>query len=193
MTSFEERRKALTDILEQRVLILDGPWGPCCNGSILRRRISADRRWRTATRTCCTRVRSGFSTSTAPIWRRARTWWRPIPSTPTGFRWRISAWRAGLRAQCAGGETGAPGRRRVLHAGRPRFVAGSMGPTTKSISVVGGVTFPELIEVYYERARGLLDGGVDILLAETCNDTRTVKAALLAIDRLRESEVSAYR
>ena len=60
-----------------------------------------------------------------------------------------------------------------------------MGPTNKSITVVGGVTFPQLVEVYYERARGLLDGGVDILLLETCNDTRCVKAGLVAIERLK--------
>jgi len=36
---------------------------------------------------------------------------------------------------------------------RPRFVIGSMGPTTKSITVVGGVTFAQLVEVYYERAK----------------------------------------
>jgi 5-methyltetrahydrofolate--homocysteine methyltransferase len=69
--------------------------------------------------------------------------------------------------------------------GKPRFVAGSMGPTNKSITVVGGVTFPRLVEVYYERAKGLIEGGADILLAETCNDTRGVKAALVAIERLR--------
>src|SRR5277367_6799201 len=68
--------------------------------------------------------------------------------------------------------------------GRPRFVAGSMGPTTKAISVVGGVTFPELIETYYVQAQGLVEGGADVLLLETCNDARTVKAGLLAIDRL---------
>lgn len=68
--------------------------------------------------------------------------------------------------------------------GRPRFVAGSMGPTTKAISISGGVTFPELVSNYYEQAKGLLEGGADLLLLETCNDTRTVKAALLAIDRL---------
>ena len=68
--------------------------------------------------------------------------------------------------------------------GRPRFVAGSMGPTTKAISLGGGVTFPELVASYYEHSKGLLEGGADILLLETCNDTRTVKAGLLAIDRL---------
>ncbi len=68
--------------------------------------------------------------------------------------------------------------------GRVRFVAGSMGPTTKAISISGGVTFAELVSSYYEQAKGLFEGGADILLLETCNDTRTVKAGLLAIDRL---------
>ena len=70
-------------------------------------------------------------------------------------------------------------------AEKPRFVAGSMGPTTKAITVTGGVTFEELREQFYAQARARLEGGVDILLIETCQDTRNVKAALLAIDRLK--------
>src|SRR3954447_2977051 len=69
-------------------------------------------------------------------------------------------------------------------AGRLRFVAGSMGPTTKAVSVTGGVTFPELVANYYEQAKALIDGGADILLLETCQDTRNIKSGLLAIDRL---------
>ena len=69
-------------------------------------------------------------------------------------------------------------------AAKPRFVAGSMGPTTKAISVTGGVTFRDLREAYYEQARGLIDGGADILILETCQDTRNVKAGLLAIDQI---------
>ncbi len=68
---------------------------------------------------------------------------------------------------------------------RPRFVAGAMGPTTKAISVTGGVTFQELISNFYQQARGLIEGGVDVLLVETCQDTRNVKAALIAIEQLR--------
>jgi 5-methyltetrahydrofolate--homocysteine methyltransferase len=63
----------------------------------------------------------------------------------------------------------------------PRFVAGSMGPTTKTITVTGGITFPELVESYRVQALGLLRGGVDTLLLETAQDTRNVKAALLGI------------
>ncbi len=68
--------------------------------------------------------------------------------------------------------------------GRPRFVAGSVGPTTKAITVTGGVTFDGLIEAYYAQAKGLVEGGVDLLLVETCQDTRNIKAALLAIQKL---------
>jgi len=68
---------------------------------------------------------------------------------------------------------------------KPRWVAGSMGPTTKVISVGGGITFDQLREAYYEQAKGLIDGGADILLLETCNDTRAVKAGLLGIEQLK--------
>jgi 5-methyltetrahydrofolate--homocysteine methyltransferase len=67
---------------------------------------------------------------------------------------------------------------------KPRFVAGSIGPTTKAISVTGGVTFPELVVNFHDQAKALLDGGADILLVETSQDTRNVKAALLGIDKL---------
>ena len=68
--------------------------------------------------------------------------------------------------------------------GKPRFVAGSVGPTTKAITVTGGITFEGLREAYYVQARGLVEGGVDLLLVETCQDTRNIKAALLAIQKL---------
>jgi 5-methyltetrahydrofolate--homocysteine methyltransferase len=68
---------------------------------------------------------------------------------------------------------------------KPRFVAGSIGPTTKAITVTGGVTFPQLTEEFYVQAKALVEGGVDLLLVETCQDTRNVKAALLATERLR--------
>jgi len=67
---------------------------------------------------------------------------------------------------------------------KPRFVAGSMGPTTKSITVAGGITFTELVDTFYVQSKGLVDGGADVLLVETSLDTRNIKAALVAIDRL---------
>jgi len=65
---------------------------------------------------------------------------------------------------------------------KPRFVAGSMGPTTKAISVTGGITFAELVWTFGEQVRGLLEGGVDLFFIETCQDTRNTKAALIAVE-----------
>lgn len=77
---------------------------------------------------------------------------------------------------------------------KPRFVAGSIGPTSKSASLYPDVNDPgkrsvnwdELEAAYYDNARGLLDGGADILLVETIFDTLNAKAALFAISRLLE-------
>ena len=66
---------------------------------------------------------------------------------------------------------------------KPRFVAGSMGPTTKTISVTGGVTFDDLAASYHEQAAGLMEGESDLLLLETSQDTINVKAGLEGIDR----------
>ena len=64
---------------------------------------------------------------------------------------------------------------------KPRFVAGSMGPSTKAISVSGGATFDQLRQSFHEQALGLVEGGVDALLLETCFDTRNIKAGVLAV------------
>ncbi|PWE01149.1 methionine synthase [Marinilabilia rubra] len=72
---------------------------------------------------------------------------------------------------------------------KPRFVAGSMGPTNKTASLspdvnnpgYRAVTFDDLAEVYAEQAAGLLDGGADLLLLETIFDTLNAKAALYGI------------
>jgi 5-methyltetrahydrofolate--homocysteine methyltransferase len=69
---------------------------------------------------------------------------------------------------------------------KPRFVAGSMGPTTKAITVTGGVTFEELRRTFKEQARALIEGGADYLLLETCQDTRNIKAGLVGILDLYE-------
>lgn len=63
----------------------------------------------------------------------------------------------------------------------PRYVAGAIGPTTKTLSVTGGVTFEQLTEAYYEQALALIEGGVDALLLETSQDTLNVKAGSIGI------------
>ncbi|HJQ82607.1 MAG TPA: methionine synthase [Candidatus Binatia bacterium] len=65
---------------------------------------------------------------------------------------------------------------------RPRFVIGSMGPGTKTISVTGGVTFAQVRTAYADQCAGLVEGGADVLFLETQQDTLNVKAALLGID-----------
>uniref|UniRef100_A0A8B9SCB6 Methionine synthase n=1 Tax=Apteryx owenii TaxID=8824 RepID=A0A8B9SCB6_APTOW len=83
-----------------------------------------------------------------------------------------------------------------LGLGIRRYVAGAMGPTNRTLSVSPSVerpdyrniTFDELVEAYTEQAKGLLDGGVDIMLVETIFDTANAKAALFALQKLFEEE-----
>ena len=78
---------------------------------------------------------------------------------------------------------------------RPRFVAGAIGPTNKSLSLSPDVsdpgfraaTFEQLRSAYYEQVRGLVDGGADLLLIETVFDTLNCKAAIFAIDEYFET------
>ncbi len=75
---------------------------------------------------------------------------------------------------------------------KPRFVAGSMGPTNRTASIspdvndpgFRAITFEELVTAYKQQAEALLDGGVDILLVETVFDTLNAKAAMFAIDEV---------
>ncbi len=81
---------------------------------------------------------------------------------------------------------------------KPRFVAGAIGPTNKTASIspdvnnpgFRAISFDELVDNYSEQARGLLDGGVDLLLVETVFDTLNCKAALFAIQQLLEERAS---
>ena len=78
------------------------------------------------------------------------------------------------------------------HPKKRCYVAGAFGPTNKTASIspdvnnpgYRAITFDELVDTYYEQARGLVDGGVDILLPETTFDTLNLKACLFAIQKL---------
>jgi 5-methyltetrahydrofolate--homocysteine methyltransferase len=80
--------------------------------------------------------------------------------------------------------------------GIPRYAAGAMGPTNRTLSISPSVerpeyrniTFDALVKSYAEQARGLLDGGIDILMVETIFDTANAKAALYAIEELFDDE-----
>ncbi|WP_373425806.1 methionine synthase [Paenibacillus endoradicis] len=70
---------------------------------------------------------------------------------------------------------------------KPRFVAGALGPTTKTLSVTGGVTFDALVDSYYEQTVALIEGQVDAILLETSQDTLNVKAGSIGIRKAFES------
>ncbi len=82
-----------------------------------------------------------------------------------------------------------------LTANKPRFVAGSIGPTNRTLSISPDVNdpgyrnieFDTLVDAYTEQVNGLIDGGVDVLLVETVFDTLNAKAALMAINNAKES------
>ncbi|HKX42784.1 MAG TPA: homocysteine S-methyltransferase family protein [Burkholderiaceae bacterium] len=78
--------------------------------------------------------------------------------------------------------------------GKPRFVAGALGPTPRTASIspdvndpaARNITFAELKDAYHEQASGLLEGGCDLFLVETIFDTLNAKAAIFALDELME-------
>jgi 5-methyltetrahydrofolate--homocysteine methyltransferase len=79
---------------------------------------------------------------------------------------------------------------RVSTPERPRFAIGAMGPGTRTITVTANVTFDEVRDAYYRQARALIEGGVDALLLETCQDTLNVKAAAIGVKQaLAEASV----
>ena len=79
---------------------------------------------------------------------------------------------------------------------KPRFVAGSIGPTNRTASMspdvndpgFRAITFDDLVKAYSEQINALIDGGVDILLIETIFDTLNAKAALYAIDEIKKEK-----
>ncbi|MCB0478500.1 MAG: homocysteine S-methyltransferase family protein [Crocinitomicaceae bacterium] len=76
---------------------------------------------------------------------------------------------------------------------KPRFVAGSIGPTNRTLSIspdvndpgYRAITFEELVNAYKEQTKGLIEGGADLLLVETVFDTLNAKAALFAIEEVQ--------
>ncbi|MBC6994557.1 methionine synthase [Neolewinella lacunae] len=78
---------------------------------------------------------------------------------------------------------------------KPRFVAGAVGPTNRTLSIspdvndpgYRAITFPQLADAYATQIRGLADGGADLILIETIFDTLNAKAALFALERVRQA------
>lgn len=106
----------------------------------------------------------------------------------TGMAREINIAAAKLTRACADAAT-------ARDPAKPRFVAGALGPTNKTLSVspkvsdpgFRAVTFDEVKDMYREQIEGLLDGGVDFILVETVFDTLNAKAALVAADEAGEA------
>src|SRR5262245_484129 len=185
MNSPKERQQALEQILAERVLVLDGAMG-----SMLHQRLTVDDFGGPEYENCCETVlrvrpeiilgihRTYFDAG-ADMVETDSFGGHPITLADFHLQDRTHElnFLASKVARQAAEEFSKPGR--------PRFVGGSMGPTTKSITLSGNVTFRELTDGYYLQAKGLVQGGADVLLVETCNATSSIKAALIGIDRLR--------
>src|SRR4029450_11845264 len=94
----------------------------------------------------------------------------------------------------------APDAADLVGPDRPRFVVGSLGPTNRTASIspdvndpgARNVSYEELVEAYLEQARGLVDGGADLLMGETIFDTLTAKAAIFALETLFEQHARRW-
>ncbi len=185
MRNLTERAEALREILNERILVLDGAMGT----ALQQRNLHADDFGGPALEGC-----NEYLVKTRPdvvldIHRKYLEAGADIIETDTFGGTPIVLAEYHLQGQAhALNFAAAQLARQVADefstSKKPRFVAGSMGPTTKSITVTGGITFGDLKEAFYQQAKALVEGGVDILLLETCQDTRNVKAGCLAIQRL---------
>src|SRR5271156_4319399 len=187
MTDRAQRRQALLDALESRIVVLDGAMGTM----VQQKNLSAADFGGPALEGCnevLVRTRPDVILDIHRAYLEAGS---DIIETDTfgGTRVVLAEYHlenetAGLNRKAA--ELAKQAADEFSTAARLRFVAGSIGPTTKAISVTGGITFSALSENFYEQAKALVEGGADILLVETCQDTRNVKAALLAIARVKK-------
>ncbi len=131
---------------------------------------------------------SRLSTQPAPISS------RPIASAAPSWCWPNTGWRTSLRAELRGGETGAPGGGRVFDTRPSRALSRvRWGPTTKAITSPAASHFAQLVDNLLRAGRGLWSmAASDILLIETCHDTRNVKAGA-ARDRAARARDRASR
>ena len=192
---------SLEGLLQQRILVLDGAMGTMIQQKKLDEAAFRGERFKD-----CTKDQQGHNdllnlTQPAVIEEIHRQYFEAgadIVETNTFNAQAISLADYKMEALAyelakAGGECAKRAARHVMAAepGRSCFVAGAIGPTTKTSSIstdvnnsgARGTTYDELVTAYYEQVRGLVDGGVDILLVETIFDTLNAKAAFFAIDK----------
>src|SRR6266404_1955724 len=185
MRNLTESARALRDLLSQRILVLDGAMGTM----LQQRNLNAEDFGGAALEGCNENLVRTRPHVVLDIHRKYFEAGSEIVETNSFGGAPIVLAEYGLAAEALwlnrrSAELARQAADELSTAGKPRFVAGSIGPTTKAITVTGGITFEELREAYYIQAKGLVEGGVDLLLVETSQDTRNIKAALLAIQKL---------
>src|SRR6267142_3033389 len=185
MRNLTESARALRDLLSQRILVLDGAMGTM----LQQRNLTAEDFGGAALEGCNENLVRTRPDVVLDIHRKYFEAGSDIVETNSFGGAPIVLAEYGLAAEALwlnrrSAELARQAADELSTAAKPRFVAGSIGPTTKAITVTGGVTFEELREAYYIQAKGLVEGGVDLLLIETSQDTRNIKAALLAIQKL---------
>jgi 5-methyltetrahydrofolate--homocysteine methyltransferase len=186
MTTPQERNQALRDILAQRVLVIDGAMGTMIHAAPLS--IETDYLGRencpeilNVTRPDVIRdIHSQYLAAGADI----------IETNTFGGA-RIALLDNKLDDRCYELNFAAARIAREIAdefstPDKPRFVAGSMGPTNKDVSITASTTFQDIRAGYYEQAKGLVEGGADFLLIETCFDTASLKAGLVAVEQLEK-------
>jgi methionine synthase I (cobalamin-dependent) len=182
---FTDRQQALLDALEARIVVLDGAMGTM----IQRRHLTAADFGGAATEGCNEYLCLTRPEAILEIHRAFLAAGADVVETNSFGGTALVLAEYGLAGQAreinrAAARLARQAAEEYSRPGRPRLVAGAMGPTTKAITVTGGVTFPELERQFHEQAAALVEGGADLLLVETCQDTRNTKAALRAIRSL---------
>ena len=185
MRNLTESARALRDLLSQRILVLDGAMGTM----LQQRNLTAEDFGGVALEGCNENLVRTRPDVVLDIHRKYFEAGSDIVETNSFGGAPIVLAEYGLAADASllnrrSAELARQAADELSTSAKPRFVAGSIGPTTKAITVTGGVTFEELRDAYYIQAKGLVEGGVDLLLVETSQDTRNIKAALLAIQKL---------
>jgi 5-methyltetrahydrofolate--homocysteine methyltransferase len=185
MRNLKESGKALRELMTERILVLDGAMGTM----LQQRDLTAADFGGAALEGCNENLVRTRPDVVLDIHRKYFEAGSDIVETNTFGSMPLVLAEYGLEADSLelskrGAELARQAADEFSTPGKPRFVAGSMGPTTKAITVTGGVTFEGLQETYYVQAKGLIEGGSDLLLVETCQDTRNIKSAILAIEKL---------